>query len=162
MNKKRVKIKYTIYFAIIIFTFVFVILYNGFFLKLKIEEENYVPTIVNGITASTSLVLGFSGLIIGLLLREVFSKDENARSFLISIAFFFAIPIIYLFSVYFWLVLGDFNSALKTAFAGLVVASFAFIVILLFTGYRIELYEKKKKQQTSLDSFSPKINKRKE
>jgi hypothetical protein len=29
-------------------------------------DKNYVPTVINGITASTSIVMGFAGLVVGL------------------------------------------------------------------------------------------------
>jgi FtsH-binding integral membrane protein len=132
--------------------FIFAILYNGFVMHPQIDKS-YLPTVVNGITASTSIVLGFAGVMLGLLYHEIFSKDEKTRSTLIALAFIFSIPIIYLYSVYSSLVSGDFDSATRIAFTGLIIASFAFIIIIIFASYRIEIADKKKKGQRSLDVF---------
>jgi hypothetical protein len=141
--KTKTKTRYISRFILVAAIFIFALVYNGFFMQPKIDVA-YVSTVINGITASTSIVLGFAGLILGLLYREVFKKNEEAKAFLLGMAFVFSIPIVYLYTVYFYLVTDNFDSSIRTAFTGLIIASFAFVTMILYTAYKISTKEEKK------------------
>jgi len=63
--KTETKTKYYVYFSVLGAFFVTAVLFNGLFMRPQIDK-NYVPTVINGITASTSIVMGFAGLVVGL------------------------------------------------------------------------------------------------
>ena len=146
-NKTKNKTRFIIRFVLVAGIFVFALVYNEYLMQTKIDVA-YISTVINGITASTSIVLGFAGIILGLLYREIFKNDEEAKTFLFGIAVIFSIPIFYLYSVYLFLATGNFNLSIRTAFTGLIIASFAFIAMILFTAYRISAKEENKKQKT--------------
>lgn len=105
-----------------------------------------IPTVINGITASTSIIIGFIGVMIGLLYREVFFKEEKTRTLLLYVAFFMGIPLAYLSLVYNFLIIGWLDTALRMALAGLILSIFVFVLISLYVGFRMDEKEKKYKK----------------
>jgi glucan phosphoethanolaminetransferase (alkaline phosphatase superfamily) len=141
------KTKYYIRFGVLGIIFLIAILANGFFLHPRIDQT-YIPTVINGITASTSIVIGFTGVVMGLFYRDVFAKDEKMKSMLMGLTLYLAIPIAYLLTVYAWLVVVDFDSSLKIAFTGLILSLFIFIFMLFFVGYNLEKNQQRQSQKS--------------
>lgn len=90
-----------------------------------------IPTVINGITAVTSIIIGFSGATVGLVYREEFKTDKNVRSFLLLLTFFSVIPLVFLLGVYSALINGALDYALKSALVALYLALFDFILAML-------------------------------
>jgi hypothetical protein len=98
-----------------------------------VHALNYdtIPTVINGITAVTSIIIGFSGAIIGLVYREDFKKGKLVRVFLLFLAFYSVIPLGLLIGVYSALISGALEYALKLALVAIYVALFDFIFTML-------------------------------
>ena len=90
-----------------------------------------VPTIINGISTVTSIIIGFSGAIIGLVYREDFKKSKIVKVFLLLIAFFSIFPVSLLIAVYSALFYGALEYALKFALIALYVALFDFTITMI-------------------------------
>jgi cbb3-type cytochrome oxidase subunit 3 len=61
-------------------------------------------TLVNGITALTSVIVGFSGAVIGIMFREANEKRDNeARMFLFKAIILWIIPFVMLWTTYYFL-----------------------------------------------------------
>jgi hypothetical protein len=101
---------------------------------LKFET---VPTVINGITAVTSIIIGFSGAIVGLVYREDFKKDKKVKVALLTLAFYSAVPLTLLLIVYDSLIYGALEFALKWALYALILALADFIIAMLSIFYRL-------------------------
>lgn len=119
-----------------------------FFAKIALQN---VPTVINGITASTSIVISFSGVVIGMLFREVFKGDNKTKLFFLLMAFYLVIPLGYLSSVYTFLIMGLVDWALKLALNGLILSLFTFVFIMLSAFYRLDSEKKASLENPSLD-----------
>lgn len=118
------------------------IVLNDTIIFAKIALQN-IPTFINGITASTSIIIAFSGTIIGLLYRDVFERDNNAKQFILLLVLFLILPLSYLSSVYTFLITGYVDSAVRIALTGLILSLFGLIVVILFALQRWEFNESK-------------------
>jgi len=105
-----------------------------------------VPTLVNGIIAATSVIIGFTGTIIGILIRD-FMKDTKARTFLILITGLFGVSFTYPWASFIFLAIGLFEFAVKWALVGFLLSLFLFMVIILFAFSKLSL-EKEEKSDT--------------
>jgi hypothetical protein len=113
-----------------------------------------IPTVINGITAVTSIIIGFSGAIIGLVYREDFKKDKKAKRGLLALAFYSVIPLTFLLIVYNSLIYGALDFALKIALFALIFALLDFILSMLAVFVRLDLEKDKgvrKKESHTLD-----------
>ena len=98
-----------------------------------------LPTVINGITAVTSIIIGFSGAIIGLVYREDFKENRKVRLLLLALAFYSVIPLTFLLVVYNSLAYGALDFALKWALYALTLALLDFIVTMLSVFSRLSL-----------------------
>ena len=64
--------------------------YLIFFLPIKIDEEK-IPSLINGVTTSTSIAIGLGGVLTGFVFRHQAPKDDLKTK-----------KIFYLFLVYLW------------------------------------------------------------
>ena len=101
-----------------------------------------VPTIINGITTSTSIIVGLSATILGIMIRDLLQNNEKAK---IVMLIFMGIAIIYsllnIYQAYYQLsfvTINSFIQAWKDALSGL-VSSFAvlFSIFLVFINIRV-------------------------
>jgi uncharacterized membrane protein len=102
--------------------------------KTMIEAQT-VPTIINGVAATTSIIIGFSAALIGIVFRELFSNDKIARDLLIAFLTLFIISIFSLFNSYYSLtVTGQFNleNALRSSMLALTFSIFLLLFVFLF------------------------------
>jgi len=90
-----------------------------------------VPTIINGMTAVTSIIIGFSVAIIALVYREHFIRDIRDKSALLILAFYSVIPLTFLVVVYNSLIYGALDFALKWASYALLLSLAEFIFSML-------------------------------
>lgn len=139
-------------FVLIVIIFAVVIVFTVFFLKPFVNYEgavngtmgsmsiygtvyalNYdtILTVTNGITAVTSIIIGFSGAIIGLVYREDFKKYKIVKAVLLLLAFFSVFPLSLLIWVYSALINGALEFALKLALVALYIALFDFIFAMI-------------------------------
>lgn len=139
--------------------FVIVVAILGFFLTPNVNYEGSIngtyafygvthslqpesiSTIINGITAVTSIIIAFSGAVIGLVYREDF-KDKISKIVLLGFLLYFAIPFAFLFTVYYSLIYGAFDFALRWALDALVIALAEFILSMIVIFYRFDLPKK--------------------
>jgi hypothetical protein len=162
LNKSNLTIYIVLIFSIIAFIVVigwllsvkFPIDYsNGVAVNGTVSENNArtaiqaqsVPTIVNGIVTSTSIIVAFSGALIGLFFREVFNDDKRGKEVLIIFATLFAVPFVFLFFAYYSIAIGGqfmgvtfLENAWRYALFSLSTALFLILFILLFVAYAIE------------------------
>jgi hypothetical protein len=101
-----------------------------------------IPTIINGITASTSIIIGFTGAIIGVL-YQLFKDDEKTKLRLLLSAFYGLVPLVNLFLVYVLLPMGFTDEALKTALIAFVLSLLNIAIVMLGSFYRLARMGKK-------------------
>lgn len=93
-----------------------------------------IPTLVNGITSSTSLILGFCGVIIGIMFREPRQKSTNRVStghfvfFLIMLI----IPVSILWWTYSTLAFGAYLVSVKCGLSNLILALYIFASLIIY------------------------------
>lgn len=95
-----------------------------------------IPTIINGITASTSIIIGFTGAIIGIL-YQLFKDDDDTKLRLLLSAFYGLVPLVNLFLVYVLLPMGYTDAALKTALIAFVLSLLNIAIVMLGSFYRL-------------------------
>jgi hypothetical protein len=115
---------------------------DGHIMLAKIPLQN-VPTVINGITTSTSVIVGFTGTIIGLMVKEIFKNDKKMRRALIYVSFFVGITFVYLFLVYLFLVGGLLEFALRTAVVGFLATLLVFVLTVSLGIYRMTKSDEK-------------------
>jgi hypothetical protein len=111
---------------------------NGNIFMAKIPIQN-VPTVINGITAATSIIVGLSGAAVGIIVRELFQTNKKASYFLMSILFYFLFVFAYQFVIYILLVSGVIDMALRWSICGLLLALMIFVISMLGPLLIIEL-----------------------
>lgn len=118
-----------------------------------------VPSIINGITASTSIIIAFSGAVIGIMFRDVFKNDRKARTFLLVVIFYFALPLMYQFVVYTFLIMGFLDWALRWALDGFLLSMMIFMFAMLSVFHRLGLGKETEPDNSELDKPKPDENK---
>jgi hypothetical protein len=107
-----------------------------------------VPTVVNGITAVTSIIVAFTGGYIGIMLRELPDNTEADKTFRIFLMIFvpLSIGIIIVLDIigYINLVEGGilFPSALLDVIGGLLWALLILLGTFIFVGFRLDKQQK--------------------
>src|SRR5208337_350620 len=92
-----------------------VVISNGNVVFAKIALQN-VPTVINGINAASSIIVGFSGAIIGIMVREFFKNDNRAKRVFLGIVLLFVYAFSYQLFIYSNLVNGLLDLALRYSF----------------------------------------------
>jgi len=122
--------KIQIYFYLITIVTVFELIWVNGFLDIKIESS-LIPTLVNGITSSLSVITGFMGAFVGIMFREIRKKDKKARNFYFWVMVLFAVPLNFLWTTYFFLTVGWSENAVKYALSGLILTLYMFFAVIL-------------------------------
>lgn len=135
------------YTAILVFAFVisfFAALWVLYWLPINITTSigsQSIPTLINGITSSISIVVGFSGVIIGIMFRETDNYPEAKKLYTILI-FALSIPLAFLYTTYALLAMSlkasDMAGAVKFGLFSLIIALFLFLCVALSTVKFIE------------------------
>lgn len=111
------------------------------FLLLPVTiEDASVPTLVNGIITSMSIIIGFGGAVTGIVFRGDIDKGDSKA----KIAFFYALGLFIIALVYPWgaylaLATKQFAFAVKYSFGGYLVALFAIITVYILIAKRWDL-----------------------
>jgi len=131
-----------------------VIIIDGNVVFAKIALQN-IPTLINGITTSTSIIVAFSGAVIGFMVRDFFPSDKKAKIAFFGVMFSFAYVFMYLFWVYVFLATGGVDLALRWSLDGLLISLLIFVLAMLLGHYRLD---KTKSDKTEPDEKEPEKN----
>jgi hypothetical protein len=128
--------RYTTYIIVFTIVVVIAILWVAVFLDIKMDYSAF-PTLVNGITSSTSIILGLSGAIIGIMLRDG-EVDKGTKNFYYIAMVLLLLPITMLWMTYSFLASGKLGSwlsyeAVRVALSGLIFTLYLFFGIVLRT-----------------------------
>jgi len=116
------------------------------FLNVNVNDQS-IFTLVNGITASTSVIVGFSGTIIGIMFREANEKQDNeARMFFFKAIAALMIPLTMLWTTYAMLAIGGVWTpmAVRWGLSGLIMAFYVFSAVVIFIAKRLSAEIEKK------------------
>jgi hypothetical protein len=123
--------RFPVAFYVISFVSIWTLIWTIFLLNPTIDVQ-YVPTLVNGLTSSTSVIVGLSGVIIGIMFREIGEGNPRAKGGLVSSIFVLALPIALLWTTYAMLTMGEYESAIKFGLSGLIFALYLFLSLIIF------------------------------
>ncbi len=98
-----------------------------------------VPTIINGITASTSIIIAFSGAFIGIMFREIFKDDKESKTILLGVLLLFSTPLAYQYVVYTYLALGFLDWALRWSLEGFLLSLTMLILTMILVTRKLDL-----------------------
>jgi amino acid permease len=127
---------YTISIAVLV-----AVVWVCFFLNVNVNDQS-IFTLVNGITSSTSVIVGFSGAIIGIMFREAKEKHDNkARLFLFIAIAVLMIPLTMLWTTYAMLAIGGMwtSIAVRSGLGGLIMAFYVFSVVVIFIAEQLSI-----------------------
>lgn len=119
-----------------------VIIKDGNVQFAKIALQN-IPTLINGITTSTSIIVALSGAVIGFMIRELFQSDKKAKIAFFGVFFSFIYIFMYLFWVYVLLAEGAVDLSLRWSLDGLLLSMLMFVAIMLLGDYRLGILKEK-------------------
>ncbi len=121
--------------------------------QIAIQAQT-VPTVINGIATLTGIVVGFSGAILGIMLKD-FIQGRKAKEIMMGFFFLpFLFPMILLFFAYYNLAVGGrIFLAISWGYAldAFIIAIFQLLFIFLFYAYVTE----NPKPEKSSDSVTP-------
>jgi len=140
---------YTISIAVFV-----AVVWASIFLNINVDDKS-IFTLVNGITASTSVIVGFSGTIIGIMYREAKEKqDDKARMFLFKAIAVLMMPLIMLWTTYCFLVMGGIWASLAVRYSldGLIMAFYVFGVVVIFIAKQLSAEIEKRSEKTESGS----------
>jgi len=145
----------------IVVVVVIAIAYLFVFLLLPVTIDNTsVPTLVNGITTSMSIIIGFGGAMTGIVFRGDINKgDSEAKKTYLYVLGLFIIPLIYPWGAYLALTTRQFEFAVKYSFGGYLVALLVIIMVYILIARRWDLEEgekSEKKESEMAESDKPK------
>lgn len=101
-------------------------------------SESYIPTLINGITTSTSLVIGIFIAILGIMLRSsIERKDFASKDFYLTGMVVLILPVAWLWSTYIFLTQGNLTFAVTYALDAFISELFVLIVVVVYTVVRI-------------------------
>ncbi len=109
------------------------IIWVWFSLNIAISDQS-IPTVINGITSSIGIIAGFSGVVIGIMLRDTAKKDRETRQFYLMIMVCLFAPFVMLWTVYVLLVMAstepEFAFAVRYGLSCLLLTLFILFTIL--------------------------------
>lgn len=113
-----------------------------------------VPTVLNGITTATAIIIGFSGTIIGIVIHEFPKETKKDRKFRIFIMVLFPLLFIFVLTLdfwgYVWLLEGGtlFVSAITNMISGFLLAMLILIGLFIFIGFKFDEQEEESSDKT--------------
>jgi hypothetical protein len=132
--------KYLTFTIILSAMVLLVTIWIGFFLPINIDAQ-YIPTLVNGITSSISVIVGFSGVIIGIMLHESENNREAKIFFMFAVAAL-TVPLASLYTTYVYLTMNlDANMPLLAVRNGLFGLLSGLFVLILVLSYAMKVME---------------------
>jgi hypothetical protein len=130
----------------------------GITYQLKFDS---VPTIINGVTASTSIIIGFTGAIIGLFYRQ-FENNTQVKNILLYSAFYELVPLTFLFLVYNFLLLGYVDWAIRLSLVAFALSLLTFATVMLGSFLRLTKKNENLQPIDSVTDSEPSNNTRQE
>jgi len=129
----------------IIVTCVIALVYLFVFLFLNVTiEDASVPTLVNGITTSMSIVVALGGAMIGILFRgNMDNADPEAKKAYFFVMGLFIFPLVYPLGSYLALATNQLWFAVKYSLGGYLVALLDLIIVYLYTAKRWDFENEK-------------------
>jgi amino acid permease len=119
-----------------------------FFLPVTIDNTS-VPTLVNGITTSMSIIMGIGGAVTGFVFRGDIEKgDYKAKELYFTVLGLLMFALVYPWGAYLWLAIKQFELAVKYSFFGYLIALLALITIYILTAKRWNLEKEDKSEET--------------
>ena len=109
-----------------------IIIWINLFLEIKIEIQA-IPTLINGITASTSIIVGFFTAFIAITLRGFVKTESRNWEFPVGLMVLLFLPLFSLFITFIDITMGQPESALKVALTGLIAILFACYMVMIYT-----------------------------
>jgi hypothetical protein len=111
--------------------------WTSYGLTIKLDPTS-VPTVINGITTSTSIVIGVVVAVLGIMYRVIMEKsDPKPKEFYLRAMISLMVPLFWLYTTYAFLTIGWTDFAVRYALSGLLAALYVCIVITIFTVTRI-------------------------
>jgi hypothetical protein len=111
--------------------------YTEYGLQVRLSES-YIPTLINGIATSTSLVIGIFIALLGIMLRSsIERKDSASIEFYLTGMVVLILPVAWLWSTYIFLVQGNLTFAVTYALDAFISELFVLIVIVVYTAVKI-------------------------
>jgi len=110
---------------------------NPFYGNLHALPYGTLPTVINGITTVTSIIIALSGAMIAIVYRGFSVKDTKARLWLLTVAFYSAVPLTMLAVAYNALIYGALDFSLKWVQYALYLSLADFIISMLAIIYRL-------------------------
>jgi len=141
--------------TIIIIVFIFIGLYLIMFFLFPITiKDVYVPNLVNGITTSISIIIGFGGAISGIVFRSYIEKGNlKVRKTYIYLVSFFLLSLVYPFGAYIFLTTNNFDLAIRYSFCGYLFALLSLFILLIFIGVIWDLEKEEKPERAESDKL---------
>jgi hypothetical protein len=124
--------RFTAYFYAITVVVVASLIWVMFFVNVTIDPQA-IPTLVNGITSSTSVIVGFCGVTIGMMFREVDKENHKAKTFYFGATFLLLIPLSMLWTTYTYLTTNLSQLAVRNGLGGLIMALYIFISVIIYS-----------------------------
>jgi hypothetical protein len=153
---------FAISLIICILAFIFFVIEINFGIQINFDytgNETYVttqlpaqsvPTVINGIISSTSVIVGFSGAIIGLLYREFNIRSERFGGAILGLSIAMIYSIFNEYNAFATLAKGGekfLELSFKYSFTGFISSLFSLFLVFLFV-FRIAGKLEKREQET--------------
>jgi hypothetical protein len=116
------------------------VIVDGHILRAVIPIQT-IPSIINGLTTATAIIVGFAGTMIGFMVKDYFKNDKKGKNLLYFLSTWVIIIFGYLFVVYLFLTAGVIEIALRLSLFGLILALVIFVCIIIFGVYRVAKQE---------------------
>jgi len=120
---------------------------NATIAKTELEAQT-VPTVINGIISSTSVIIGFSATVVALMYREIAKRNESSGWLLFALLPIFILSIVYQFYAFLAFSNGGqgfLEFAFRNALIGFVSSIFTLFLALLLIVYIMERNVKREK-----------------
>jgi hypothetical protein len=129
---------YQRYLILVLFVIIVAYLFVFLFLPVTIDDIS-VPTLVNGITTSMSIVVALGGVVVGIVFRSDIEKgDSEAKKFYFTVLGLFIVALVYPWGSYILLASKQFPFAVKYSFGGYLIALLAIIWVYIYAAKRLD------------------------
>lgn len=124
--------KFEAYFIIITVVTFIAVVWTNLFLPINVDAS-WIPSLVNGMTSSMSIIVGFMGGFIGIMLHETSKNDKKAKTFYFRGLLLLLIPLSFLWTTYALLTIGWSETAIRYGLSFLSITFYLFFAIVLYS-----------------------------
>jgi Ca2+/Na+ antiporter len=142
--------KFKLYLYVFTIVLIVAVIWVIFFLNIKVSDQ-VIPTLVNGITSSMSVIVGFCGALIGIMFREIDKNDSKTKVSYIVVIVVLSIPLTMLWTTYCFLTMGMSEFAVRYGLSGLIFALYIFFAVVIYAV--TTLSDEKRKTSNSILSI---------